>query len=154
MSPNLPSPGTPRLQQGKEARRAEVLAAAKAQRVHNRELLLKRERDAEPPQGPLRTFLTVVLCGLFFLPLIGFDALIALTVNRKLGSAVAWIVFGLGLALISSVVYNGPRLLRAMTSDVSGLVKSRKREPQAFWGALALLLAIATLLYAALFTRR
>jgi len=147
-------PSSDTARESKAAHREAVLAAAKAQRARNREMLLARERAAEPPQGPLRTFVTVVVCGLFFLPLVGFAAMIALTVNRKLGSNVAWIVFALGLALISAVVYQGPRLLRAMTSDVVGLVKSRKREPQAFWGAIALLLAIATLVYAAFFIRR
>jgi len=150
----MKSEGAPSGSRSPERSREQFLAraieAGRERRKRNRELLIQREHAKAPPPSAPREVVKLLICAILFLPLIGIGIALAASVEANYGSTAAWIVALAGSALLAAVIYNGPRLVRAMASDIIGLVKYRQRNPGAFWGAIALILGMILLLYGGL----
>lgn len=130
-------------------RRAAAVAKARAKRHENRELLLKREHANDPPPNPRREVTKLLFGAVLFLPILVVGYAIEQGIEWRFGGIAASIFAVAASLLLAAIIYNGPSLIGRAAKDVAGLVKDRKRNPVAFWGAIVLILVISLFLFGA-----
>lgn len=137
---DLPTPAAATVD--RVARREHALALGRERRHANREKLLRRERDLDPPSSPLVEGLKVLLATAFFVPLLWPIGILVRRTNRYWGSVAAGLVAVVCAIWLGAVLYNGPRLLRACARDLRGALGGWKRDPKTLAWLLLVLIGV------------
>lgn len=135
-------------------RRAKAaVAAGRALRAKNRELLLQREASRQRPKHPVATGLTVILAGLYLVPLFVLGAHYVIRVESLFGEVAGAIVGAVAMALAAFAVYHAPEIMRSFASQFSGLTRMRGRKLETPWATIIVLILLPAVFVIALFGR-